>query len=120
MTLDKVTIHHKSYTVLLTFFFFLGSIYVMMKELFLIKSDSYDRRGTAAFVVKTLKETLGLTRTQLTSMIITFRSVVLVIDINGIVILAAMMWYMPVQPRGLMGEARWTWWQRSLVWRRVT
>jgi hypothetical protein len=71
-TLDKVTIHHRSFTVLLTFFFYNGLIYCTLNELFMMKSDSYDSRGTAEMVVRSLKETLGLTRTQLATVLVHF------------------------------------------------
>jgi hypothetical protein len=72
-TLDKVTVQHKSFTVLVTFFFFEGVIYSTMNELLLMSGDSYDRNGTATMVARSLMETLGLRRTQLASLLTHFR-----------------------------------------------
>ena len=74
-TLDKVTVYHKSYTVLLTFFFFDGKIYCALNELILLAEDEYDSVGTARMVVRSLMETLGLTRTKVASLLVHFRFV---------------------------------------------
>jgi len=74
VTLDKVTVQHRSFTVLLTLFFVDGKIYCALNDLLTMKEDDYDARGTAAMVVRSLKETLGLSRTQLAKRLVHFRS----------------------------------------------
>ena len=71
-TLDKVTIHHKSYTVLLTFFFYEGRIYCLLNELLIMKEDEYTGEGTATMVVRSLMDTLGLGRTRLAGLLTHF------------------------------------------------
>jgi len=73
-TLDKVTVQHRSYTVLMTFFNE-GKIYCFLNGLVKMAEDEYDSRGTAKMVVDQLKETLGLTRTQLATKLLHFRLV---------------------------------------------
>ena len=53
VTLDKVTVQHRSFTVLLTLFFVDGKIYCALNDLLTMKEDDYDARGTAAMVVRT-------------------------------------------------------------------
>ena len=74
-TLDKVTVQHRSYTVLMTFFFNEGKIYCFLNSLVKMAEDDYDSRGTAKMVVDQLKETMGLTRTQLATKLLHFRLV---------------------------------------------
>ena len=74
VTLDKVTVQHRSFMVLLTLFFVNGKIYCALNDLLTMKEDDYDARGTAAMVVRSLKETLGLSRTQLAKRLVHFRS----------------------------------------------
>ena len=50
-TLDKVTIHHRSYTVLLSFFFYEGSIYCLLNSLLKMEEDDYDVEGTGTLIV---------------------------------------------------------------------
>ena len=71
-TLDKVTIHHKSYTVLLTFFFYNGRIHCVLNELLIMSEEEYSGPGTATMVVRCLTETLGLSRTRLASLLTHF------------------------------------------------
>ena len=73
-TLDKVTVQSRSYTVLLTFFFVNGRIYCLLNSLLKMGEDDYDSAGTARMVVSAMKETLGLTRTQLAKKLLHFRS----------------------------------------------
>jgi hypothetical protein len=77
VTLDKVTVQHRSFTVLLTFFFYEGSIYCLLNALLKMHKEDYDARGTAAMVVTSLKETLGLNRTLLATKLLHFRCVVI-------------------------------------------
>ena len=73
VTLDKVTIQHRTFTVLLSFFFYEGSIYCLLNDLLKMEDDDYDGPGTAGMVVRSLMLTLGLTRTQLASILVHFR-----------------------------------------------
>ena len=75
VTLDKVTVQHRSYTVVITFFFYMGSLYCLLNELLRMKEGEYDARGTVELVAKCLMSTLGLTRTQLASILLHFRSI---------------------------------------------
>lgn len=72
-TLDKVTVQHRSFTVLLTFFFHLGRIYCLLNSLIKMNEEDYDAVGTAVMVVANLRETLGLTRTKLANKLLHFR-----------------------------------------------
>jgi hypothetical protein len=72
-TLDKVTVQHRSFTVLITFFFYDGALYSLLNELIIMKEEDYDARGTATFVTKSMKESLGLSRTQLATLLKHFR-----------------------------------------------
>ena len=49
VTLDKVTVSHISYTVILTFFFYNGRIYCYLNELATIPAENYDAQGTATW-----------------------------------------------------------------------
>ena len=71
-TLDKVTLNHISYMVLLTFFFHEGKIYVLLNKLITLDSNSYNSSGTAALVATQLRETLGLSRTRLGGVLVHF------------------------------------------------
>jgi hypothetical protein len=73
-TLDKVTVQHRSFTALLTFFFYEGSIFCLLNALLKMEEEDYDAEGTARMVVNCQKETLGLTRTQLANKLLHFRS----------------------------------------------
>jgi hypothetical protein len=65
VSLDKVTVHHTSYTVIVTYFFWDGKLHVVMNQLTILKLEDYDSEGTARMVVDTLTSTLGYSRTQL-------------------------------------------------------
>ena len=45
-TLDKVTVQHRSFTVLLTFFFMDGKIFCLPNSLITVKEDEYNANGT--------------------------------------------------------------------------
>ena len=81
-TLDKVTVQHRSFTVLLTFFFLNGAIFCLLNSLLKMKEDDYDAQGTASMVVSCLKESLGMTRTQLATRLLHFRCVCSNLDNN--------------------------------------
>ena len=72
VTLDKVTVQSRPYTVILTFFFYMGSIFVYLNRLHKMKPDEYDAEGTARMVCKELQESLGITRTQLSRLLVHF------------------------------------------------
>lgn len=65
VTLDKVTVFHTSYTVIVTYFFWDGRLHVVLNQLTILKEVDYDSAGTAEMVISTLCSTLGYTRTQL-------------------------------------------------------
>ena len=46
-TMDKVTVQHRTFTVLLSLFFYEGSIYCFLNDLFNMEDDDYDGSGTA-------------------------------------------------------------------------
>ena len=73
VTLDKVTVQHRGYTVVLTFFFYKGVIYCALNVLTVMTEDEHDARGTAQMLVRTLRESLGLTRTRLAHLVVHFR-----------------------------------------------
>ena len=50
VTLDKVTIQHRTFTVLLCFFFYEGSIYCLLNDLLKMEDDDYDAPRTAGIV----------------------------------------------------------------------
>jgi hypothetical protein len=54
VSLDKVTVHHTSYTVVITYFFWNGKLHVVMNQLTILTLDDYDSVGTARMVVSTL------------------------------------------------------------------
>ena len=65
VTLDKVTVHHTSYTVIMTYFFWRGKLHVVLNELTILNLDNYDSEGTARMVVNSLISTFSYSRTQL-------------------------------------------------------
>ena len=60
VTLDKVTVGRISYTVVLTYFFFEGRIYVILNKLVHLTTKDYDGEGTAKMLLDCLVETTGL------------------------------------------------------------
>ena len=71
VTLDKVTVCHISYTVILTFFYN-GRIYCYLNKLATIPAENYDAQGTAHLVVLVLTETLGLSQSRLANLLVHF------------------------------------------------
>ena len=65
VTLDKVTVHRTSYTVVVTYFFYQGKIHVILNKLEKLSTTDYDGEGTAKMLISVLTETLGLTVTKL-------------------------------------------------------
>jgi hypothetical protein len=72
VTLDKVTVQRTSYTVLLTYFFRDGVIYILLNKLMVMKVDEYDSEGTARAVVDSLVSTLGISRARLADILLHF------------------------------------------------
>ena len=72
VTLDKVTVQRTSYTVILTFFFFEGKIHVILNKLVKLATGDYDAQGTAEMVINTLTDTLGITRSKLSTILVHF------------------------------------------------
>ena len=56
-----------SYTVVMTYFFCNGKIYVILNKLQKLSTDQYDSFGTAKMLISVLTETLGITETKLAS-----------------------------------------------------
>ena len=69
VTLDKVTIHRTSFTVLMTYFFKDGKLHVILNKLHKLGLLEYDSMGTAKMVINVLTETLGLTQTKLATIL---------------------------------------------------
>ena len=65
VSLDKVTVHRTSYSVIITYFFWEGKLHVIMNELKELKIEDYDSVGTARMVVDSLCSTLGCSETEL-------------------------------------------------------
>ena len=57
-TLDKVTVQHRSFTVLFTFFFINGKIFCLLNILIAMKEDKYNVSGTAKMVVFSCNTTI--------------------------------------------------------------
>jgi hypothetical protein len=73
VTLDKVTIHHVSYTVICTYFFWGGELFIVLNQLTILGVDDYDGPGTARMVITALCMTLGFSRTKLANTLRHFR-----------------------------------------------
>lgn len=65
VTLDKVTVHKQSFTVICTYFFTGGKLHVILNKLQKLSSSDYDGPGTANMLVNTLCETLGVSKIRL-------------------------------------------------------
>ena len=65
VTLDKVTVGHISYMVILTYFFYKGRIHICLNSLEKMQEEDYDGPGTASMLVKVLRESTGWSRPQL-------------------------------------------------------
>ena len=64
-TLDKVTIGSTAFTVIITYFFWRGSLRTVLNELFVMASGDGDGLGSAEMVCRSLMLTLGLSREEL-------------------------------------------------------
>ena len=64
-TLDKVTIGGTSYTVIVTHFFWQGSLRTVLNELYVMTSRDGDGMGVAEMLCLSLMKTLGLTKEEL-------------------------------------------------------
>jgi DNA-binding MarR family transcriptional regulator len=58
-----------SYTVIMTYFFYEGKIYVILNKLQKLSTEDYDSQGTAIMVIKTLCESLGYTKSKLSKVL---------------------------------------------------
>ena len=67
VTLDKVTIGSKSYTVVVTYYFYNGAIHCLLNKLYIMGSKDGDGESTAEFLVMTLMETLRMTKAVLST-----------------------------------------------------
>ena len=72
VTLDKVTVNRTSYTVIMTYFFWNGTIHIILNKLVKLSTSEYDGPGTANMVINCVTETLGLTKTQLANRLVHF------------------------------------------------
>ena len=63
----KCTVQRSSFTVIMTYFFAEGHIYVILNKLAKLSTKDYNAEGTASMVIKTLCETLGFTKLKLTN-----------------------------------------------------
>ena len=67
--MDQVTVNRTSFTVICTYFFFDGKIYVILNKLQKLTTEDYNSEGTASMVIKTLCETLGFTKSKLSNIL---------------------------------------------------
>ena len=65
----QVTVQRSSFTVICTYFFAEGHIYVILNKLAKLSTKDYNAEGTASMVIKTLCETLGFTKSKLTNVL---------------------------------------------------
>ena len=65
VTLDKVTVGLISYMVILTYFFQDGQKYIFLNRLEKLQETDYDGPGTAAMLVRVLRDTTGWSKPQL-------------------------------------------------------
>lgn len=72
VTLDKVTVSRVSFTVILSYFFLDGSIYIVLNNLHKMQIKDYDAKGHANFVIQSLIETTGLSKDQLATKCVHF------------------------------------------------
>ena len=70
VTLDKVTVGHVSYMVILSYFFQDGQIFICLNRLEKLQESDYDGPGTAAMLVKVLRDTTGWSKPQLANRLI--------------------------------------------------
>ena len=70
VTLDKVTVGHVSYMVILSYFFHNGQIFICLNRLEKLQESDYDGPGTAAMLVKVLRDATGWSRPQLANRLI--------------------------------------------------
>ena len=62
VTLDKVSDRGTPYTVIVTYFFAEGKIYMILNSIYEMTSNDYDGPGTAKMVADVLMETLGISK----------------------------------------------------------
>ena len=61
-SLDKVTVRHTPFTVLMTYFFFEGRIHVLLNSVHKMMESEYDGPGCTEIVGNLLMSSLGLTK----------------------------------------------------------
>ena len=69
-SLDKVTVSNIPYTVLVTYYFYLGKIYIYLNRIHPMLSTEYDGESTAKFVADDLMMSLGYSRYQLAEKVV--------------------------------------------------
>ena len=65
VTLDKMTIQHISYTVILAYFFRRGRIYCICVDVVVMNPEDYDSEGAARMVINSVCTSLGISRNRL-------------------------------------------------------
>ena len=65
VTLDKVTIGSRTFTVILSYYFYEGVIHCVLNKLYIMESEQGSGGTTAEFLIMTLMETLRLSRRDL-------------------------------------------------------
>ena len=70
VTLDKVTVGHVSYMVILSYFFHEGRIHICLNRLEKMQECDYDGPGTAAMLVRVLSETTGWSKRKLANRLV--------------------------------------------------
>ena len=68
-----MTVQSRSFTVLLTYFFYEGKIYCLLNSLLKMGEDNYNSAGTARMIVSEMSKALGITRTQPSKKLLHFR-----------------------------------------------
>ena len=69
VTLDKVTVHRTSFTVIMTYFFNKGKIHIILNKLHKLRTDEYSSEDTATMLIEVLCETLGVSKTKLSKIL---------------------------------------------------
>ena len=69
VTLDKVTVHNISYTVILSYFFNKGKLHIFLNKVHKLSTDQYSGEGTARMLIATLCETFGVSESKLSKIL---------------------------------------------------
>ena len=70
VTIDKVTVGHVSYMVILSYFFHQGRIHICLNKLEKMQECDYDGPGTAAMLVRVLMDTTGWSKPRLANRLV--------------------------------------------------